>query len=200
MAGKGSRIGALLGGLFLLGGCSRFAERLLVMEGNFFHSRGLYTRAIASYTESLRFPQAAPYGEYGLASVYLSLNEGNAALERFSAAEEALRLLPLESHRELMYRIRYNDGVVRFERGDYLGAAEQFRGALELDGSRLEAKRNLELSLLSLARAGAEAEAPVKISGGGKNETLFEFIREKEQSQWKSREWTESDSSVGPDY
>jgi Ca-activated chloride channel family protein len=170
------------------------------MEGNFFHSRGLYTRAIASYTESLRFPQAVPYGEYGLALVYLSLNEGNAAQERFAAAEEALTLLPLENHRELMYRIRYNNGIVFFEKGDYAGAAEQFRGALELDGGRLEAKRNLELSLLSLVRAGAEAEAPVKISGGGKNETLFEYIREKEQSQWKSREWTETDSSLGPDY
>jgi Ca-activated chloride channel family protein len=170
------------------------------MEGNFFHSRGLYTKAIASYTESLRFPQTVPYGEYGLALVYLSLNEGNAARERFAAAEEALRFLPLESHRELMYRIRYNSGVICFEKGDYIGAAEQFRGALELNGSRLEAKRNLELSLLSLVRAGVEAEAPVKISGGGKRETIFEYIREKEQDQWKSREWTEADSSLGPDY
>ncbi|MDR2185287.1 MAG: tetratricopeptide repeat protein [Treponema sp.] len=199
MAGK-SKLRRLLWGIFLLGSCSRFSGRLLVMEGNFFHSRGLYTKAIVSYTESLRFPQAVPYGEYGLALVYLSLNEGNAAQERFAAAEEALKFLPLESHRELLYRIRYNTGVICFEKGDYIEAAEQFRGALELDGSRLEAKRNLELSLLSLVRAGAEAEAPVKISGGGKNETLFEYIREKEQSQWKSREWTEADSSLGPDY
>ncbi|MDR1375156.1 MAG: tetratricopeptide repeat protein [Treponema sp.] len=199
MAGK-TRFWGLFWALFLLGGCSRFAGRLLVMEGNFFHSQGLYTRAIASYTESLRFPQAVPYGEYGLALAYFSLNEGNAAQERFAAAEKALKSLSPESHRELLYRIRYNSGVICFEKGDYTGAAEQFRGALELDGSRLEAKRNLELSLLSLVRAGAEAEAPVKISGGRKNETLFEYIREKEQSQWKSREWTEADSFLGPDY
>jgi Ca-activated chloride channel family protein len=188
-------------GLLVLGSgaCSRISGKLLIIEGNFFYAQGLYTEAIASYLEALRYPEAVPYGEYGLGSVYLSLNEGKAAGRRFAAAEGALRALPREDHRELAYRIYYNDGIIRFEEKDYAGAAEQFRNALEIDGSRIEAKRNLELSLLSLPSA-ASAAVPEDAPVWGETEALFDYIREKERSQWKSREWTENDEAGGPDY
>jgi Ca-activated chloride channel family protein len=169
------------------------------MEGNFFSSRGMYTEAISSYSRALGYPEAAPYGEYGLGAVYLSLDEGRAAQRRFTAAEEALRRLSREDHLELIYRIRYNTGIIRFGGGDYEGAAEQFRKALEIDGRRVEAKRNLELSLLSLSRFSVPVSVPSAPSGGGGTETLFEYIRQKEQAQWKSREWTEN-AAAGPDY
>jgi Ca-activated chloride channel family protein len=183
----------------VLASCSRLSGKLLVMEGNFFSSRGMYTEAISSYSRALRYGEAAPYGEYGLGAVYLFLDEGKAAQQRFAAAEKALRLLPREYHLELSYRIRYNDGIIRFEEGDYRGAAGQFRKALEIDGSRIEAKRNLELSLLSLSRMNAPVSAPSAPAGGGGAEALFDYIRQKEQAQWKSREWNE-DIAAGPDY
>jgi Ca-activated chloride channel family protein len=175
------------------------------MEGNFFNSRGMYTEAIASYLKALDYSDAAPYAEYGLGSSYFALEEGKAALERYQAAEDKIRDLTRGRHSELQYRIRYNSGIIHFEEGDYEGAAKAFREALEIDGSRVEAKRNLELSLLTLARnPRSQAAAPPAHSGaeGGEAGTsaLFEYLRRKEQDQWKSREWQTGADSAGLDY
>ncbi|MDR1957057.1 MAG: tetratricopeptide repeat protein, partial [Treponema sp.] len=135
--------------------------KLLIMEGNFFNSRNQYTQAIASYLQARNYREALPYAEFGLGSVYGSLDEGEAALNRFTAAAEALGDLPQGADPELVYRIHYNIGVVRFKAEDYAGAAAAFRHALEIDGSRIEAKRNLELSRLSLGRKpSASAVSP----------------------------------------
>jgi Ca-activated chloride channel family protein len=150
----------------------------------------------------LTFSETAPYAEYGLGSVYLSLDEGAAALRHFAAAEEGLTNVLREDHRELIYRIHYNRGVVRFHAGDFGAAADQFRTALETDGSRIEAKRNLELSLLSLSQKETGAAASLSLNSEAPQkglQVLFDYIRRKESDQWKSREWVE-DVSVGPDY
>ncbi|GHV60816.1 hypothetical protein AGMMS49587_03400 [Spirochaetia bacterium] len=196
--------------LLLLGGCSRLPGRFLIIEGNFYHSQGMYTEAVAAYLRALDHGEGAPDGlikpfaEYGLGSAYISLDEGDAALERLGASEEALKDLPPETGRELSYRIRYNTGVVLFERGDYAASADAFKQALEIDGSRIEAKRNLELSLLSLSR---EASSPSPVGQGSEGtrtseraSALFDYLHQKEQSQWKSREWIEEEPSTGPDY
>jgi Ca-activated chloride channel family protein len=163
----------------------------------------MYTEAISSYLEALRFPETAPYAEYGLGSVYLSLGEDQAARQRFNAAETALRAFPREDHRELIYRTHYNHGVVLFQGGDFTGAAAQFRNALETDSDRIEAKRNLELSILFLVRQdAAAAPSPVADIQEPRNgpEALFEYLRRKEQDQWKSREWIDDTPPSGPDY
>jgi Ca-activated chloride channel family protein len=195
--------------LFLLNGCSRLPERLFIMEGNFYHSRGMYTEAVAAYLRAMDQGEAVsagpvrPFAEYGLGAAYISLDEGDAALERFEASAEALKDLPPETGQELSYRIRYNTGIVLFEKGDYGAAADAFTQALEIDGSRIEAKRNLELSLLSLSR---EASSPSPVGQGEGQRTsdrasaLFDYLHQKEQNQWKSREWIEEEPSAGPDY
>jgi Ca-activated chloride channel family protein len=177
------------------------------MEGNFFHFRGLYTKAAASFLKAREDPAAAPYAEYGLGSVYLSMNEGEAARERFAAAAAALGDGADKEHRELIFRIHYNTGVAYFEKEQYEEAAAAFRRALEIEGSHIDSKRNLELSLLSHTRqAGAAGgmggdtgreEAP---RTSARVEALFEYLRRKEQDQWKSREWIDPSPSSGPDY
>jgi Ca-activated chloride channel family protein len=204
----------LQGALFLLT-CSCSIETFLstgrniqgmlcIMEGNFFNSQNQYTRAIASYLQALRYPEARPYGELGLGVVYCTLDEGAAALERFAAAAEALQDLPKGASPELVYRIHYNSGVVCFKEADYAGAAAAFRQALETDSSRIEAKRNLELSLSALARKSkAPAVSPREKAGTAPQagtSALFEYLDRKEQTQWKSREWIEAVPATGPDY
>jgi Ca-activated chloride channel family protein len=194
--------------LLPLCGCSRIPGKLLVMEGNFFHFRGLYTEAAASFLKAREDPAAAPYAEYGLGSVYLSLNEGDAARERFAAAAAALEDGADKEHRELIFRIHYNTGVAYFEREQYGEAAAAFRRALEIEGNRIDAKRNLELSLLSHTRQAGAAGSIGGDTGreGGdprtdvRIEALFDYLRRKEQDQWKSREWIDSSPSSGPDY
>ncbi|MDR1862388.1 MAG: VWA domain-containing protein, partial [Treponema sp.] len=195
----------ILGCVFSLLGssCSGIQGKLYVMEGNFFNSRGMYTQAIDSYLKALDYPGAAPYGEYGLGSAYSALEEGKAALERYGKAAKELGD-QRDNHHELLYRIHYNSGIIHFEEGDYGKAAKAFKKALEIDGGRIEAKRNLELSLLTLSRnAGPQAAAPSANAGeGGEAGTsaLFEYLRKKEQEQWKSREWQAEPGPAGPDY
>jgi Ca-activated chloride channel family protein len=175
---------------------------MLIMEGSFHYSQGRYHEAIAAYLRVPEADEAHPYAVYGLGTVYLTLEEGGAALDRFSAALEALAPLPGD-HRELRYRIHYNTGVVRFQQGDIAGAAAEFRKALETDGSRIEAKRNLELSRLALVRQNSAASlAPLERKEGERSaaDTLYEYIRRKEQDRWKSREWAEDVSPLGLDY
>jgi Ca-activated chloride channel family protein len=186
--------------LILFCSCSRVSGKLLIIEGNFFVSQGMYTDAASSYLKALEHDEAAPYADYGLGSVYFSLDEGAAALERYEVSGRLLAAVPAGEHRELRYRIPYNAGLVLFGEGDYAGAAAAFRAALEIDNGRIDAKRNLELSLLSLSREKSGMGQKEKDQRTDEAEALlFDYLRRKEQNQWKSREWIEEDTG-GPDY
>jgi Ca-activated chloride channel family protein len=191
--------------LLMFSSCARTQGRLLIMEANFYSTRGFYTEAISSYLMAREYNEAVPYAEYGLASAFFALDEGGAALDRYKGAEWALGLTR-ENHPELKYRIYYNMGIIYFENGEYEEAVGAFRDALKIDGSRIEAKRNLELSLLSLARSSSpQTVSSQETSGGrkgsnGEDSILFEYLRAKEQEQWKSREWTGEFDQSGPDY
>jgi len=191
--------------LALFSSCARTQGKLLILEANFNNTRGYYTEAIASYLKALNYDDAAPYAEFGLASAFFSLEEGEAALARYGEAEKALGQR-YEDHSELRFRIHYNMGIINFENGEYEEAVNEFREALKVDGSRIEAKRNLELSLLTSVRSSSppavsseETEGGGEGSGGGSS-VLFEYLKAKEQEQWKSREWTEESDYSGPDY
>ena len=134
--------------LVLFSSCRETQGKLLIMEANFLNTRGYYTEAISAYLRALQYEEAAPYAEYGLASAFFALEESDAALDRYLEAENALEQMG-EDHNELRYRIHYNRGIIYFEKGEYNEAALAFREALKVDSSRIEAKRNLELSLLT---------------------------------------------------
>jgi Ca-activated chloride channel family protein len=192
---------AVLFCLLSLSSCAKTQGQLLIMQANFQNTRGYYTEAISSYMKALEYDEAAPYAEYGLASTFFSLDESSAALDRYDQAEKDLEQRN-EFHQELRYRIHYNKGIIYFEKGEYGEAALAFREALKVDGSRIEAKRNLELSLLTGLRSRQsytreEAEDSKEDSG---SLILFEYIKAKEQSQWKSREWSGESDHVGLDY
>ena len=184
--------------LVMLCGCTGVSGKLLIMDGNFKNARGDYSGAIASYIKALEHAEAAPYSEFGLGSVYFSLGEEKAALERLAEAGNTLETFDPAAGRELHYRIHYNTGVVLFSEGNFSGAVDAFREALKTDGGKKEAKRNLELSIQSLARENISDGG----SGNGEQESravLFDYIQQKELNQWKSREWQEEDID-GPDY
>jgi Ca-activated chloride channel family protein len=188
-------------------GCSGAAGKLKLVEGSFLQSRQFYAEAIDSYTAALGSDETRAYANYALGSVYLELAENDAALARFDAAEQSFDALHRQyegAKRELAYRLRYNRGIVHFQAGDYGDASANFRQALEIDGSRVEAKRNLELSLLSLQRQN-QAQARRQIFAGDEeskrgNDILFDFIREQESAAWKTLEWQTDSGDVGPDH
>jgi Ca-activated chloride channel family protein len=182
----------------LLGSCSQIPGKLKTIEGTFFHARQRYNEAAASFLEASSYDETAPYAQYGLGVTYLAMGEDKAAFGRLTTAAA---LASAEKNHELQYRVHYNMGVIHFEEGDYTAAAGEFRKALESDGRYIEAKRNLELSLLSLDQKEKErASTGVDEQTGEDNEILFDYLRQKEQDRWKSREWTGEDASSGPDY
>ena len=182
-----------------LSSCTR--GKLLIMEANYYNSRGRFNDAITSYFKALEYTEAAAYAQYGLGSVFYSLNEEKAALERFGNCGSLLDNLSPAEHRELRYRNIYNSGIIYFSEGDYIGAAEAFKDALRLDPRRLDAKHNLELSLMSLSRQSAgEGNTENQEQDSEARSVLFEYLKQKEQNQWKSREWDIDDNQTGPDY
>ncbi|GHV81505.1 hypothetical protein AGMMS49991_00630 [Spirochaetia bacterium] len=188
--------------IITLNSCSQIPGRLRVIEGSFLNARGQYPGAISAYLDARVAAEAAPYAEYGLGVIYLAMDEAEAALNQFAAAgESAERALGRDDHAELTFRLHYNTGVIRFRQGDYAAAAGDFRRALEAEGGHIEAKRNLELSLLSLTRQGREQASIAEGDGErGGSEALFDYMHKKEADRWKSREWAEDTDVSGPDY
>jgi Ca-activated chloride channel family protein len=184
--------------VFLFTSCSE--SKLLLLEANYLSSRGRYDEAIVPYLKALDYNDAAPYAEYGLGLIFYSLDESNVALKRYNNSKRMLDNISGGEHRELRYRNFYNSGIIFFEEGDYYMAASAFRDALRVDSRKIDAKRNLELSLMSIAK---EAEKDNRNEVQQENETreiLFEYLREREHQLWKSREWTPEEDFTGPDY
>jgi Ca-activated chloride channel family protein len=181
---------------FLFTSCSE--GKLLLLEANYLNAMGRYDDALTPYLKALNHEDSAPYAEYGLGLTFYQLDEGNAALKRYEDSHKLLEKYSSNEHRELRYRNHYNSGVIFFEEGNYNSAAASFREALRTDPKRLEAKRNLELSLMSISmetntenRTGNREES---------REVLFEYLKQDEQQKWKSREWEPEENFTGPDY
>ncbi|MDR1468592.1 MAG: VWA domain-containing protein [Spirochaetaceae bacterium] len=203
-----------------------------LLEGNFFVTRNMLSEAEASYTRSRSLASSGdiPYTLYALGSARL-LDEGesppkdeadSAVIAFFEQAHalittdaagtdaagdpaaEDFRHGHGERYRELAYRIHYNSGVAHYHAGNAEEAAREFRQALLVNPGRIEAKRNLEISLVLLESKNTVETSEVKsarpvregISRG--NSVLFDFIREKETGRWKSWAWQggEGDSSL----
>ena len=182
--------------VFFLSSCSE--GRLLLLEANYLISRGRYDEAIVPSQKALNYENAAPYAEYSLGLTFHSLDDDKAALQRYGNSQKILNNISVNEHRELRYRNYYNSGIIYFDEGNFNSAAEAFREALRIDPKKMEAKRNLEISLISI-----QVETDRKNKTETRNETkefIFDYLKQHEQQQWKSREWIPEEQYTGPDY
>jgi len=186
---------SLLTFVLIFTSCSR--GKLLLIEANYLNSRGRYDEAIIPYLKALNYEDSSPYAEYGLGLTFYSLDEGKAALKRYENSQKMLDVFSDGEHRELRYRNHYNSGIILFEEGDFNSAAAAFREALRADPGRIEAKRNLELALLSITMEKGSEERETRQET---REILFDYLQEQEQQHWKSREWAAEEKYTGPDY
>jgi Ca-activated chloride channel family protein len=172
--------------------------KLLLMEANYLFSRGRYDEAVIRYQRALQFKDSAPYAEYNLGLTFYLLDETQAAMNRYDNSKKITETLPEDEHRELRYRNYYNSGIIYFEEDDFISAAQAFKQALRINPERIDAKRNLEISLKSIVMDTGR-EKPEERQNEAK-EILFDYIKQHEQQYWKSAEWADEEQYAGNDY
>ena len=134
------------------------------------------------------------YGLFGLSSTYIMQNEDEAALERIS------QISP-DASEDILFAAYYNTGIIAHRKGEYEAAADAFRCALMIDGSNVDAKINLELSLIkkSVVPATTEQTTGTEVSSSDsspRQDLVFSLIKENEKNQWKKTESQDFDSAV----
>lgn len=204
---------ALIGVLLLVSGltislnsCALEKGRLNFIQARFLASRGAHSEAIALLLPLLELPEYRAWAAYELGSMYLLMGETASAVRQFDDVLDHTREGETEDNgslRELRYRARFNRALARYRERKFPDAVQGFRAALELDSTRIEAKRNLELALEQLV---VEATRPQTRSSAQRNDTLgtgdrrlVEFLREGERDRWQSTVW-KGDTDRWPDY
>lgn len=174
---------------FMFTGCSvDFSDRMRLLGGSLEWNRKEYQNATADFlsviesAESRGDDETVMYAVFDLATTYLMLGEDGAASARF---EELAGDLP----DNLRFALLYNLGILAHRNGNYPAAAEFFKEALLIDGGSVDAKVNLELSLVGGEGRGAGGDMqPVMESGheGALESAIYSIIREQEEGQWKN--------------
>ncbi|MCR5762466.1 MAG: VWA domain-containing protein [Treponema sp.] len=192
----------LFGSLFvitLLTGCSgRFSCGKKILEGRLEWTRKDYHQATVSFLDALDIARQnddsylEQYALYGLASTYLMLEENDAATERLS------QIAP-DASDDVRFAILYDTGLLAQKKGDYGTAVSLFKQALLIDGSDIQAKINLELSLeKNSVQNGVKERNVTSVSEDSEEQMLenamYSMMREKEKDTWKSQKQEVSES------
>lgn len=167
-------------------GCSDLREGTAVFTGNDLFNRGDYQAASLRYLEVLPEAKYSAFLRYNLGNVYKALGETNSALAVWSQTD------PTASE-ELQFRLAFNRGHLQFQRGMYAEAFASFKQALVIRPKNLDAKRNLEISLIKL-QALQGVPVPKTASPGQavgqpadpEARAMLDYIRRLEGNKWKS--------------
>ena len=191
---------------FLFSGCSNIKSKASdsTLKGVNFYKQAAYEKSIGEFLSSYEMArdtdneEIMDYSLYNLAASYSALNEDSAALEK-------LNRISNNASSQIKYNAYFNSGVIEFQKGNKDKAAEFFRKALEIDGTKIEAKINLELSQTTTTALSNQNEATVKPAAENNakeidmENTIFERIKENDKGQWKNSETAEN-TDLSEDY
>jgi tetratricopeptide (TPR) repeat protein len=183
----------LLFSLLTLAGCGARGVYGEVIQGNYQYGRGRYQEAIVFYLRALEAEKYTEWIEYNLGNAYYSLGETEAAAAVWEQAG-------LTQDPALQFHIAYNKGCLFYPMGQYREAYQEFRQALRLEPSAVDAKINLELSLRKMNSGGAPPP-PGKSGGQPAAEDpgrILDYVKRKEGTKWTAAD--EIDSSGGEDW
>jgi Ca-activated chloride channel homolog len=180
----------------LLASCSEATQGWVVMQGNAAFQRGEFQKASLSYLAAQEGGGALEVINYNLGNVYNALGETNTALAVWSRIDRP-------SSEELAYRLAFNKGYLLYQRGQYEEACEEFRTALIMKPSSLDAKRNLEICLLKTQNFGSSLPSRPRAAASAPGETqkaLLDYIDRLEGTRWKANNRPESTDPSSADW
>jgi tetratricopeptide (TPR) repeat protein len=181
---------------FFLASCGFQVPQVQVLQANYAFLQGDYLQSTIGYIPLLNDPTYFPFVAYNLGNVYYALGEFGPALELWRHAEDSPNL-------ELLFRTKFNQGVLFFEQRNFDQARRAFIQALELNPSSVEAKINLELSLERLdltvqsqpPRITTQRDDSAQIENDPQTLRIFDYLRRKEGQLWTPAQLNE-DSEV----
>lgn len=170
-----------------------------ILEGSWFWYQKKYNDSVAKYLQTVfdaqndGNPLLEQYAVYDLATTYLVQNENDVALERYRQLENV-------EDKNIRYAVFYNCGIIANRKGNYEEAAKCFRNALKIDGSKIDAKINLEISLMNAekeikSKQNVQNQVSESKSSSTMEESIFARIREYDEKQWKNSEKSENSNS-----
>ena len=120
-----------------------------------------------------------------------------------SAVERFEQISP-DAPDSVRFAVLYNSGIIAHRKGDYDKAVEDFKSALLIDGSNINAKINLEISQQQKGiNAKAREQQITDVSKGSQEseleQALYSIIRENDDNKWKNQQ-QESESRSSRDY
>lgn len=183
-----------------LTGCSApFSDRMRILGGSLEWNRKEYPDATADFLAVIDSAKGREdsltegYAVFDLATTYLVQGENEAARIRF---QELSGDIP----EDVRFALLYNLGILAHRNGDYASAAAFFRQALMIDGSSVDAKVNLELSLVGgegLSGGGGMQKVHESAHEGYLESAIYSIIREQEEGQWKNMRKEEPSDDAG---
>lgn len=170
-----------------------------IMEGSWFWYQKKYNDSVAKYLQTVFDARESgnslleQYAVYNLATTYLVQNENDVALERYAQLENV-------EDKNVRYAVFYNCGIIANRKGNYVEAAKWFRNALKIDGTKIDAKINLELSLMNAekeakSKANVQNQVSESRTSSTMEESIFARIREYDKKQWKNSQKSENSNS-----
>ncbi len=170
-----------------------------ILEGSWFWYQKKYNDSVEKYLQTVYDaqeqgnPLLEQYAVYDLATTYLVQNENDVALERYRQLENI-------EDKNVRYAVFYNCGIIANRKGNYEEAAKCFRNALKVDGTKIDAKINLELSLMNAekeakSKQNVQNQVSETKTSSTMEEAIFARIREYDEKQWKNSEKSENSNS-----
>ncbi len=187
--------------LFLSSCTEQISGRAGILGGTIAWHNQDWDKAVLSFLPLSSSPDKtiSDFADYGLALSYIEQNE-------LKAAEGRLSVIDNTSSERLRSAVWYEKGICEYLSGNYSEAAACFRRSLEIEPSRVDAKINLELSLLQAesAEANAGVFSPLQVSAAENRESaaenaVYSLIERKEIEQWRKSAETVREMPV-PDY
>jgi len=184
-------------GLLSLASCSEWGDGWDIIQGNAAFQRGEFQKASLGYLAALATGDSRDVVNYNLGNVYNALGETNTALSVWT------RIVRPGSE-ELSYRLAFNKGYLFYQRGQYDQAVQEFRTALLMKPSSLDAKRNLEICLLKTQNFGSALPARTRTSQyaepGETQKALLDYINRLEGTRWKANNRPDTTAASSSDW